>query len=122
MSIRSDVMVLTVFELFKVSIDIAFKKKRLSIDVSRRRKVEGVAPQDTSEWHTCGQHNVSSSTRAVAGTSPQTTRTVQQRQPLRGQWSRAQQADRNNKEFLDKSNQSPEQECRPFRWSKDGPR
>ena len=122
MSIRSDVMVLTVFELFKVSIEIAIKKKRLSIDISRRKKVEGVAPQDTSECHNWVPHNVSSSTRAVAGTSPQTIRTVQQRQSLRGQWSRAQQADRNNKDFLDKSNQSPKQECRPFRWSKDGPR
>ena len=122
MSIRSDVMVLTVFELFKVSIEILIKKKRLSIDVLARKKVSIVPPRDPSECHTCGQHNVSSSTRTVAGTSPQTIRTVQQRQRLRGQWSRAQQADRNNKDFLDKSNQSPEQECRPFRWSKDGPR
>ena len=122
MSIRSDVMVLTVFEIFKVSIEIAIKKKRLSIDVLAQKKVSKVPPRDTNECHNWVPHNVSSSTRTVAGTSPKTIRTVQQRQRLRGQWSRAQQADRNNKDFLDKSNQSPEQECRPFRWSKDGPR
>ena len=43
MSIRSDVMVLTVFELIKVSIEIAIKKKRLSIDVLREKKSAGVA-------------------------------------------------------------------------------
>jgi len=122
MSIRSDVMVLTVFELFKVSIEIAIKKKRLSIDVLAQKKVSKVLPRDTNECHNWVPHNVSSSTRTVAGTSPHTTTTVQQRRRLRGQWSRAQQADRNNTDFLDKSNQSPEQECRPFRWSKDGPR
>ena len=121
MSIRSDVMVLTVFEVFKVSIEIGIKKKRLSIDVLTQKKVAKVPPRDTSEWHTCGQHNVSSSTRPVAGASPHTTRTVQQRQRLRGQWIRTHQADRNNKDFLDKSIQSSEQECRPFRWNKDGP-
>ncbi len=52
MSIRSDVMVLTVFELFKVSIEIAMKKKLLSIDVLARKKVSKVPPRDTSEWHT----------------------------------------------------------------------
>ena len=52
MSIRSDVMVLTVFELFKVSIEIAIKKKRLSIDVLTQKKVSKVPPRDTSEWHT----------------------------------------------------------------------
>ena len=52
MSIRSDVMVLTVFELFKVSIEIAIKKKRLSIDVLAQKKVSKVPPRDTSEWHT----------------------------------------------------------------------
>ena len=122
MSIRSDICVLTLFEIFKVSIEKLILKKRLSIDVLRKKKSVGVAPGDTIRCHNCVLHNVSSSTRTVAGTSPQTIRTVQQRQRLRGQWSRAQQADRNNKDFLDKSNQSPEQECRPFRWSKDGPR
>ena len=52
MSIRSDVMVLTVFELIKVSIEIAIKKKRLSIDVLTRKKVSKVPPRDTNEWHT----------------------------------------------------------------------
>lgn len=52
MSIRSDVMVLTVFELFKVSIEIAIKKKRLSIDVLAQKKVSKVPPRDTREWHT----------------------------------------------------------------------
>ena len=53
MSIRSDVMVLTVFELIKVSIEIAIKKKRLSIDVLREKKSAGVA---TEQQRT---HNVS---------------------------------------------------------------
>ena len=52
MSIRSDVMVLTVFELFKVSIETAIKKKRLSIDVLTQKKVSKVPPRDTREWHT----------------------------------------------------------------------
>lgn len=52
MSIRSDVMVLTVFELFKVSIEITIKKKRLSIDVLARKKVSKVPPRDTNECHT----------------------------------------------------------------------
>ena len=52
MSIRSDVMVLTTFELFKVSIEIAIKKKHLSIDVLTQKKVSKVPPRDTSEWHT----------------------------------------------------------------------
>ncbi len=52
MSIRSDVMVLTVFEIFKVSIEITIKKKRLSIDVLTRKKVSKVPPRDTNEWHT----------------------------------------------------------------------
>ena len=52
MSIRSDVMVLTVFEIFKVSIEIAIKKKRLSIDVLAQKKVSKVPPRDTCEWHT----------------------------------------------------------------------
>ena len=53
MSIRSDVLVLTVFELFKVSIEIAIKKKRLSIDVLAPKKVSKVPPRDTNECHTC---------------------------------------------------------------------
>ena len=57
MSIRSDVMVLTVFELFKVSIEIAIKKKRLSIDVLREKKSAGVAPSDTIRCHTYGCTN-----------------------------------------------------------------
>ena len=119
MSIRSDVMVLTVFELFKVSIEIAIKKKRLSIDVLARKKVSKVPPGDTNECHTCGRHNVSSSTQPVAGTSPHTVRTVQQRLYERGQWIRTQRLARNEKEFLDRFIQVPESTCRPFRWSKD---
>ena len=119
MSIRSDVMVLTVFELIKVSIEIAIKKKRLSIDVLREKKSAGVAPSDTIRCHTCGRHNVSSSTQPVAGTSPHTVRTVQQRLYERGQWIRAQRLARNEKEFLDRFIQVPESTCRPFRWSKD---
>ena len=57
MSIRSDVMVLTVFELIKVSIEIAIKKKRLSIDVLREKKSSGVAPSDTIRCHTYGCTN-----------------------------------------------------------------
>ena len=57
MSIRSDVMVLTVFELFKVSIEILIKKKRLSIDVLREKKSAGVAPSDTIRCHTYGCTN-----------------------------------------------------------------
>ena len=119
MSIRSDVTVLTVFELIKVSIEIDIKKKRLSIDVLREKKSVGVAPSDTNECHTCCRHNVSSSTQPVAGTSPHTVRTVQQRLYERGQWIRAQRLARNEKEFLDRFIQVPESTCRPFRWSKD---
>ena len=122
MSIRSDVMVLTVFEMCKVSIDIALKKKRLSIDISRRKKVEGVAPQDTNECHNWVPHNVSSSTRTVAGTSPHTTGALRQRPDNKGPWNRAQRAERHKTRFLAKSIQSPEQSCRAFRWSKDGSR
>lgn len=52
MSIRSDVMVLAVFELFKVSIDVAINKKHLSIDTLTRKKVSKVPPRDTIECHT----------------------------------------------------------------------
>ena len=38
MSIRSDICVLTLFELFKVSIHIAIKKKPISIYFLRRKK------------------------------------------------------------------------------------
>lgn len=119
MSIRSDICVLTLFELFKVSIEKVIIKSRLSIDVLREKKSAGVAPSDTIRCHTCGQHNVSSSTQPVAGTSPQAIRTVQQRLHERGQWIRAQRAERNEKEFLDRFIQVPEQKCRPFRWSQD---
>ena len=119
MSIRSDVMVLTVFELFKVSIEIAIKKKRLSVDVLTRKKVSKVPPRDTNECHTCGRHNVSSSTQPVAGTSPHAIRTVQQRLHKQGQWIRAKRAEQNKKEFLDRFIQIPEQKCRPFRRSED---
>ena len=119
MSIRSDVMVLTAFEIVKVSIEIAMKKKRLSIDVLARKKVSKVPPRDTNECHTGGRHNVSSSTQPVAGTSPHTVRTVQQRLHERGQWIWTQRLARNEKEFLDRFIQVPESTCRPFRWSKD---
>jgi hypothetical protein len=119
MSIRSDVMVLTVFEIVKVSIEIAIRKKRLSIDVLTRKKVSKVPPHDTNECHTCGRHNVSSSTQPVAGTSPHTVRTIQQRLYERGQWIRTQRLARNEKEFLDRFIQIPEQKCRPFRRSED---
>jgi hypothetical protein len=119
MSIRSDVMVLTVFELIKVSIEIAIKKKRLSIDVLARKKVSRVPPRDTNECHTGRRHNVSSSTQPVAGTSPYTVRTVQQRLHKQGQWIRAKRAEQTEKEFLDRFIQIPEQKCRPFRRSED---
>jgi hypothetical protein len=112
-------MVLTFFELFKVSIEIAIKKKRLSIDVLREKKSAGVAPSDTIRCHTCSQQNVSSSTQPVAGTSPHAIRTVQQRLHKQGQWIRAKRAEQNEKEFLDRFIQVPEQKCRPFRWSED---
>ena len=119
MSIRSDVMVLTVFEIVKVSIEITIKKKRLSIDVLTRKKVSKVPPHDTNECHTCGRHNVSSSTQPVAGTSPLAIRTVQQRLHKQGQWIQAKRAEQNEKEFLDRFIQIPEQKCRPFRRSED---
>lgn len=119
MSIRSDVMVLTVFELIKVSIEIAIKKKRLSIDILRKKKSVGVAPRDTIRCHNCVQHNVSSSTQPVAGKSPHAIRTVQQRLQKQRQWIRAKRAKQNEKEFLDRFIQIPEQKCRPFRRSED---
>ena len=119
MSIRSDVMVLTVFELFKVLIQKLIIKKRLSIDILRKKKSAGVAPGDTIRCHNCVQHNVSSSTQPVAGTSPHAIRTVQQRLHKQGQWIRAKRAEQNEKEFLDRFIQIPEQKCRPFRRSED---
>ena len=119
MSIRSDICVLTLFELFKVSIHIAIKKKAISIDVFRKKKIARGTPQRKNLCQTCSQNNVSSSTYSVAGTPPRAISTVQQRLRRRGQWIRAQRADRNEKEFLDGFIQTPEQGCRPFRWSQD---
>ena len=119
MSIRSDICVLTLFELFKVLIHIAIKKKPISIDFFRKKKIARGTPRRKNRCHTCSQHNVSSSTYSVAGTPPQATNAVQQRLRRQGQWIRAQRADRNEKEFLDGFIQTPEQGCRPFRWSQD---
>ena len=120
MSIRSDICVLTLFELFKVSIHIAIKKKPISINfLHRKKKMARGTPRRKNLCQTCSQHNVSSSTYSVAGTPPQATNAVQQRLRRRGQWIRAQRADRNEKEFLDGFIQTPEQRCRPFRWSQD---
>ena len=120
MSIRSDVCVLTLFELFKVSIHIAIKKKPISIYfLHRKKKMARGTPRRKNRCHTCSQHNVSSSTYSVAGTPPQAISTVSQRLRRKGQWIRAQRADRNEKEFLDGFIQTPEQGCRPFRWSQD---
>ena len=99
MSIRSDICVLTLFEIFKVSIEKVIIKKCLSIDILRRKKSVGVAPSDTIRCHNCVQHNVSSSTQPVAGKSPHAIRTVQQR--LQRQWIRTQQSEQNETEFLD---------------------
>ena len=57
MSIRSDICVLTLFELFKVSIEKMIIKSRLSIDVLREKKSAGVAPSDTIRCHTYGCTN-----------------------------------------------------------------
>ena len=119
MSIRSDICVLTLFELFKVSIHIAIKKKAISIDVFRKKKIARGTPRRKNLCQTCDQHNVLSSAYSVAGTPPQATNAVQQRLRRRGQWIRAQRADRNEREFLDGFIQTPEQRCRPFRWSQD---
>ena len=119
MSIRSDICVLTLFELFKVSIHIAIKKKPISIDFFRKKKIARGTPRRKNRCHTCSQHNVSSSTYSVAGTPPQAISTVSQRLRRKGQWIRTQRADRNEKEFLDGFIQTPEQGCRPLRWSQD---
>jgi hypothetical protein len=53
MSIRSDICVLTLFELFKVSIHIAIKKKAISIDVFRKKKIARGTPRRKNQCHTC---------------------------------------------------------------------
>ena len=53
MSIRSDICVLTLFELFKVSIHIAIKKKAISIDVFRKKKFARGTPRQKNRCHTC---------------------------------------------------------------------
>ena len=53
MSIRSDICVLTLFELFKVSIHIAIKKKAISIDVFRKKKIARGTPRRENWCHTC---------------------------------------------------------------------
>ena len=53
MSIRSDICVLTLFELFKVSIHIAIKKKAISIDVFRKKKIARGTPQRKNLCQTC---------------------------------------------------------------------
>ncbi len=119
MSIRSDVLVLTAFELCKVVVLQIVMKNSITIDTFVRKKVVGVALEDADRCHTCGTHNVSASTQAVAGTTPHTVRAVQQRLHKRGRWVRAERLARNEKEFLDRFIQVPESTCRPFRWSKD---
>ena len=120
MSIRSDIYVLTLFELFKVSMKVAIKKKAsYSLFSRRRKKIASGTARRKNPCHTCNQHNVSSSTQPVAETSPQAISTVQQRLRRKGQWIRTQRADRNEKEFLDGFIQTPEQGCRSFRWSQD---
>ena len=120
MSIRSDICVLTLFELLKVSIKVAIKKKPISIYfLHRKKKMIGGTPRRKNLCQPCSQHNVSASTYSVAGTPPQAISTVSQRLRRKGQWIRAQRADRNEKEFLDGFIQTPEQGYRPFRWSQD---
>ena len=53
MSIRSDIYVLTLFELFKVSMKVAIKKKASYRFFSRRKKkIRGVALADKDQCHT----------------------------------------------------------------------
>ena len=53
MSIRSDIYVLTLFELFKVSMKVAIKKKVSYRFFSRRKKkIRGVALADKDQCHT----------------------------------------------------------------------
>ena len=120
MSIRSDIYVLTLFELFKVSMKVAIKKKAsYSLFSRRRKKIASGTARRKNPCHTCNQHNVSSSTQPVAETSPQAISTVQQRLRRRGHWIRTQRADRNEKEVLVGFIEIPEQGCRPFRWGQD---
>ena len=119
MSIRSDICVLTLFELFKVSTHIAIKKKAISIDVFCKKKIARGTPRRKNLCQTCSQHNVSSPTYPVAGTPPQAVAAFPERLHRRGKWIRTQRADRNEREFLVGFIQNPEQECRPFRWSQD---
>ena len=53
MSIRSDICVLTLFELFKVSIHIAIKKKAISIDFFRKKKIARGTPRRKNLCQTC---------------------------------------------------------------------
>ena len=53
MSIRSDICVLTLFELFKASIHIAIKKKAISIDVFRKKKMASGTPRRKNLCQTC---------------------------------------------------------------------
>jgi hypothetical protein len=55
MSIRSDICVLTLFELFKVSIHIVIKKKAISIDVFRKKKIARGTPRRKNRCHTCNR-------------------------------------------------------------------
>ena len=54
MSIRSDICVLTLFELFKVSIHIAIKKKPISIYfLHRKKKIARGTPRRKNLCQTC---------------------------------------------------------------------
>ena len=53
MSIRSDIYVLTLFELLKVSMKVAIKKKvSYSLFSRRKKKIRGVALADKDQCHT----------------------------------------------------------------------
>ena len=54
MSIRSDIYVLTLFELLKVSMMVAIKKKvSYSLFSRRKKKIRGVALADKDQCQTC---------------------------------------------------------------------
>ena len=54
MSIRSDIYVLTLFELLKVSMMVAIKKKvSYSLFLRRKKKIRGVALADKDQCQTC---------------------------------------------------------------------
>ena len=54
MSIRSDICVLTLFELFKVSIHISIKKKPISIYfLHRKKKMASGTARRENRCHTC---------------------------------------------------------------------